>query len=587
MIQRPVRPTIGAALLLFALASLVQTSGCTRRVSVYEPTEQKAALSYQIEYRAGRHGPVLEIALEFRGSASGTTRLRLPKQWAGATQYYQMIRGLRVESPGATMRVDSLASRVIQHRPEQLLKVRYRVLTRQTLDMRDKNAYFWPLIRQGYVHFFGHGVFVYPAGDGQMRRKIELVWSLPQGWAIANSFGARQRTQRFVASRNALRHAIYVAGDFRLYRRDLKGGPLWVAVRDQWNFTDAELVTTVADIVQGGRDFFADYRFPHYLVTLLKGTDRCCSYGGSGVHNGFALFVSTDKRVDQRLRWLLAHELFHTWNGRRIRRSQPEQLVYWFTEGVTNYYARLLLLRRGLMGYGDYLQHLNRAIRRYYSSPVRNASNRVVLDRFWSDESVSELPYQRGDLLAHRWNARIKRKSAGNHSFDDVMRDLLREARTHRSVVSKATIDRLVRRYLPRGIARDIERYIESGETIPLHPSGVGHCAEVVLIDYVKFDPGFDLQRSKKLREVTGVRHGSNAYVAGLRNGQRIVGWEIRGRRTDVELKVQIRDEYGKRWLGFLPIGDTIRVPQYRLKANVKSGRLESCAADLGFRAGR
>ncbi|MCA9523054.1 MAG: hypothetical protein KC609_18895 [Myxococcales bacterium] len=567
----------------FCLAILALGSGCTRRVSVYEPSHLQAALSYRIALRPTSHGPELDVDLEFRGSSTGTTRVLLPDRWASATQYYQMIRGPRVLNEGATITADSPASRLIQHRPNERLKLRYRVATRQSLRMIDPYAYFWPLIRGSYLHFFGHGVFVVPADDGKVRRTIELEWVLPRDWTVANSFAVNQRRQRFLATRGALRHAIYVAGDFRLYRRDVKGGPVWVALRDQWAFRDAELVDTVSRVVTAERDFFGDYRFPHFLVTLLKGTARCCSYGGSGVRNGFALFVSTDRGIDGRMRWILAHELFHTWNGRRIRRQQPEQLVYWFSEGVTDYYARLLLLRRGLMGFGQYLRHLNRAIRDYYSSPARNLSNRVVQDRFWSDEDVSRLPYRRGDLLAHRWNARIKRATNGRHSFDDVMRDLLREAQTKGTVVSKASLDRLVRRYLPRGIARDIERFVESGETIPLVPNALGHCAELTFIDHVKFEPGFDLSRSKRRREVTGLRHDSPAYVAGLRNGQRIVGWDLHGRRTDVELKIQIHDQYGKRWIGFLPGGETVRVPQYRLKASLKGGRLDSCAADLGF----
>jgi predicted metalloprotease with PDZ domain len=50
--------------------------------------------------------------------------------------------------------------------------------------------------------------------------------------------------------------------------------------------------------------------------------------GGAGRINAFAMFLSDDRELDYRFKRLLAHEAFHTWNGAKIRRRDPEVLVY-------------------------------------------------------------------------------------------------------------------------------------------------------------------------------------------------------------------------------------------------------------------
>ena len=42
-----------------------------------------------------------------------------------------------------------------------------------------------------------------------------------------------------------------------------------------------------------------------------------------------------------------AHEHFHTWVGGKIRNDKQEELNYWWSEGFTDYYSRVLALRSG------------------------------------------------------------------------------------------------------------------------------------------------------------------------------------------------------------------------------------------------
>jgi predicted metalloprotease with PDZ domain len=94
--------------------------------------------------------------------------------------------------------------------------------------------------------------------------------------------------------------------------------------------------------------------------------------------------------------------MFHAWNPARLGTPQNEEL-YWFTEGFTDYYTSLLLLRAGLISPQDYLIGHNELIKAYLTSAARALpAKQVTLERLTSYE-VERVPYQRGSLLASNW----------------------------------------------------------------------------------------------------------------------------------------------------------------------------------------
>src|SRR5262249_36887289 len=150
--------------------------------------------------------------------------------------------------------------------------------------------------------------------------------------------------------------------------------------------------------------------FPYFLVTMMSLPGQCCGYGGTGITHAFATHV-TMEAIGVQFKHLFAHELFHSWNGERIKLQQPERLYYWFSEGFTDYYAGLLELRAGLVDLDEHVKKVNEMLMTYATSPALRVTNQEVLDRFWKDRAVSKIPYQRGALLAANWNRRIKSAS--------------------------------------------------------------------------------------------------------------------------------------------------------------------------------
>lgn len=137
---------------------------------------------------------------------------------------------------------------------------------------------------------------------------------------------------------------------------------------------------------------------------------------------------------------LVSHEFFHTWNAKRLRPVELgpfdyENEVYtralWIVEGITSYYDDLFLIRAGLTKKKEYLEALSKSIDHVRSTPGRHAQplSRASFDawiKFYrpdaSSVNTSISYYRKGAVVAFLLDAEIRRRSAGKHNLDDVMR---------------------------------------------------------------------------------------------------------------------------------------------------------------------
>jgi predicted metalloprotease with PDZ domain len=523
-------------------------------------------LEYALTPQATETGLELRVDLWFRGDPSGVTTLILPSHWAGQDALFRGIRDLR---GGRGIRnTDEEHLRQVDHRPGARVHVRYRLVQDTPLDFSDPHRTHRPILTPAYFHVIGHGLFVHPALDEAVPRRIRLRWrKLPDHWALADSFGAGKRRQELVASIEEIKHAIYVGGDFRLRRLELPGGEVVVALRGDWPFEDADLFDLVRGVVRVEREFWDDLDFPYYLITMIPTGTTCCSFGGTTLTDSFAMFIATDRGIDLQLQHLLAHELLHTWIGQRMRNvdtdEEPEPSLYWFSEGFTDHYTRDLLLRAELIDEDTFLEDLNGRLYAYHTSPVRNAPNARIVEDYWNDRHVQQLPYQRGDLLAALWDAAIREVSKEERSLDDVMRELLRRADREGARTSRESLRTVLSAYLERDAGPELERYVDEGVTIPAVPLDLGEDVALVTLPMAPFVLGFDFDASREAGVVTGLDPGGPAAAAGLREGQQLAGFSIHWDDAGQPVVILVEEDGEERRVEYLPAGPTIPVPQY------------------------
>ncbi len=142
----------------------------------------------------------------------------------------------------------------------------------------------------------------------------------------------------------------------------------------------------------------------------------------------------------QKLLEISSHELYHTWNVKRIRPAElmPYDLsregytrLGFINEGVTSYMGDHMLLRSGVMGEEDYLKKLGGMLTRHINNAGRHVRS-LAESSFdtWLDGYSDETPhrkvsiYNEGALLAWLLDIRIIEGSSGKYSLDDVMKAL-------------------------------------------------------------------------------------------------------------------------------------------------------------------
>ena len=139
---------------------------------------------------------------------------------------------------------------------------------------------------------------------------------------------------------------------------------------------------------------------------------------------------------------LCSHELFHTWNVKRIKPAAftPYDLttenytqLLWAFEGITSYYDDLTLVRCGVIQPEDYLELLSETISRVlrgtgrHKQSVAESSFDAWTKFYRQDENASNAIvsyYAKGALVALALDLQLRSTSHGKLSLDDVMRAL-------------------------------------------------------------------------------------------------------------------------------------------------------------------
>ncbi|MFC4157998.1 M61 family metallopeptidase [Chitinimonas lacunae] len=545
-------------------------------------------LSYRFRFHPQQSR--IDVELRFQGDSDGRTVISVPQRWAGADDLDRGIERLQVVGTEAALLPSSHSDeRVLRHPPNAPITLRYSLRQINSGPLHAQHFYS-PLLLADYFHFVGHAGLVLPDWSGSHPIDVSLDWQGIGGETVANSFGVGSASQRVRVRLAELAHAVYLGGAVRLLRREVGGRPVFVALRDRWDFSDETFADEVSDIIAVERDFWRDHDFPHYLVSALP-LDSPGTTIGFGLTNAFTVALSRQFSPAQAEGWrqvqqLLAHEHQHNWTPGRLGVKPARELrFYWFTEGFTDYYTWLLLLRAGKVDLEAYVAEVNRNLRTYYGSAALYADNDQVEREFFTDYSVQRLPYRRGELLAQRWNAEIRAASKGQQSLDDVMHALLATRGDGRRELSPILVANFLRRAGVANPSADINRHIELGEPVLPRGDELGPCVRVEWVPRVRYSLGFDLEATKANQRMTGVVADGPAGRAGVREGEPLLDGSFGVSDPEWEVHLQLLRNGGSEEVSYLPqIEEAEQMAQYRVDGEALARSPDSCYAWFGAR---
>jgi predicted metalloprotease with PDZ domain len=505
----------------------------------------------------------LDISLQLRAGPGGRARLQLPNESAGGSEFWRNIRDLKVEG-AKSVSEPSPAERLIEAAPGSPLTVRYRLVSAfdHDPDVTELDTY-KPLIRPRRFWIYGETALVRPK---DWKTVATFRWiGAPPGFGFASNL--EHAHGKPVPLQDVLQTVAVGGPDLVVRSRNLSGSTLRVAILGPFDFPPDTFVDAAARVIAGERAFWGRREGP-FLVTLaaLRRVPTSISIRGEGRGDAFAIQTGSNTPLDN-IRVILAQEYFHTWNPRRLggaRGNTTDRLDYWFSEGFTDFYARRLALRAQVIDLRSFVKAWNGALREYAASPVRTAPNARILADFWKNSEVGQLPYERGSMLAAKWDRELRDASHDRIGLDDIMR-AMRDSAASRRRNAPSAVALFVQTAARFGldVRGDVDRAVERGQAILLPPDTFGGCLVVSTQEVPRFDSGYAVAtRDGKLVIVKAPPDGP-AYAAGIREGMAYVHRDA-GEPGDplTPYKVRINEGETERVVTYLPQGEGMETLQ-------------------------
>lgn len=397
-------------------------------------------------------------------------------------KYWRYLENLEVQDArgraGSVVRTDSMLWRVTNAGPGDVV-VRYRIRPPVAPPLRAAWRSF--LTPTGGVTG-GPYSFLYVLGAERAHATVTL--DLPAGWRVATALRATARPMVFTASDiDALMDSPILIGQMHTWRFTVRGVPHRVAYLRSAKTIAFDSVTFVNGIERYANQVAALFgAIPYGEYAFLFEDD---AFGGGLEHVNSVTMGAPSAELAQHPYAVMpeiAHEFFHTWNLMRIRpveyrgvdyRTQPPVAGLWFSEGLTMFYADLLLRRAGLpAGDSTRIAHLEYLVRSY----VGNAGNSA-----FSAEQVSRVAYnsEPGVLGDYSPSTHLQGEIIGN-MLDFVIRDATKGARSMDDVMRL-----MLERFSQRGFeGRDVERAVSDVCSCRVHEFFESYVRNAGAIDF-------------------------------------------------------------------------------------------------------
>lgn len=512
---------------------------------------------YDVKPKLGPNGAItaLVITLSLDADADGITEFDLPRRWADSDNLWQYIQNIDVTGGEHAMAPDDPARLIIHSQPHASLKIAYEIHS-AIAGLPDFTAShpFKPWITPDWFYIAGETAFIIPLERDDL--SIQFQWSGPKTIEFASDL---QHHDGHIADLDSVSASTLIGGrDLRITTK----GALRLATLGHYSFSDEALLDQAGPIIAAQRAFWGEDVDQPYLITNapLAADDFTTAFTGTGKGDGFALSMTQNVTVED-VRWLLAHEAFHSWNPIKLGgfvgggRENP-LAAFWFSEGFTDYYARHLLLQAGLFTPSDFAASWNDLLQVY-------ANLFQDLKAHGDSHDLHRLPYLQGAVLAVRWNKALQDISKGRVNLDDILKLQYAIAPDSQDPNAAVLFERIAGLF-GLDIQDDLRRHIDERSEIALAADSFGPCYIVTTTDRPVFDYGFDTTATRNAQMVLkGVREGGPAYKAGLRNGMTLLEKKAgKSGYSDQDYVWQVRDLDGQvKTVSYLPAGnETYRV---------------------------
>ncbi len=369
-------------------------------------------------------------------------------------RYWRYVEGLHVEEKGGNViREDSALWRVTVRNGEAT--IRYRIKLPAT--PATQRAAWRPFLEPTGGLVGGIHSFMYIPERTHLPSRVIL--ELPPGWDAQTGLEGTPEPLTYSAeTASELADCPIFVGFFRKWEFSVGGVRhriVYWPLPDAVSFDSVGLVNDIQRIVETTVKFFGRTPYRIYTFLLRDGARGALEHRNSLVMGALSTDLASSRKS---LLGSIAHEFFHTWNLVTLRPAEHGDIDYrqgkgsrglWWSEGVTMFYADLLLRRAGLPAFDSTREaHYEKLIARYLGNP----GNRLI-----SPEKVSLVSdgppgmlgdytastHLQGELIGMILDLIIRDATDGRRTLDGVMRSLYEKNAGDRGF-SGTDIERLI-----------------------------------------------------------------------------------------------------------------------------------------------
>jgi predicted metalloprotease with PDZ domain len=510
------------------LAVIAATGAVSRSLSGQAATSAEVRdIRYDVTFdHASAAQRLVKVVTSFSVAGGGSVMLSLPEWTPGAYEISNFARWVLDFAPKGdgrdlawskqdydTWRIETAGAKSIT--------VSFSYVA-DTLD----NAMAWS--RRDFLLFNGTNLFLYPEGRPLTFLSRVTVHTEPE-WRVVTGMHSEGANSYSASNYHDLADMPFFVGRFDLDSAQISGKWVRLVTYPQGSVSGAARLTAwdqLKRVIPPEVAVFGEVPWENYTVMQIADS----SYqGASGLeHQSSHVDVVTPAAIGSGFQpSLYAHEIFHSWNVKRLRpaemwpymydRTQPTPWL-WVSEGITDYYADLAELRGGVIDENGFYAATAAKIREVADTRPVSLDDASIDTWIHPVDGTQYTYYPKGSLAGFMLDIMIRDASDNQHSLDDVMRELYTTVyKNGRGFTSGDWWSAVSRAASGKSFADFAARYIEGREEFPwdrvlvLAGMRVARPSTPRVGVYTVADSGGVL--------VTRVEEGSSASAAGVREG--------------------------------------------------------------------
>jgi predicted metalloprotease with PDZ domain len=510
-------------------------------------------ISYSIKPSMIGKDNCIDISAELKGKTSGEYVLKVP----------QAIKNINITSTGKAVKYehvnDSNSKLKVFYPPGEKINLKYGFCQENPSRNVD-----YPILEKRFKYLPLEAILIFPDENIDNKSKIQMdIDSFPKNFKVVTTFNINNKNYKITESIKNYRRSVVAIGEIEADTFYINDKPIYVMTNGNWRYFNKNPSLILKQIIKRHRIFWQDHDFPYYSVFLIKQNEPPIPKYFMGIHlfHSIVALLPNEEELFDKVLYGISHEASHAWTSDKIKMDKDDVSLLWFFEGFNDLYGLLFAYESGSIQLKDKIDIYNIFIKQYMLSPVKKVAinNSTIIPSRGHYYFISQL---RGHFAAKE--LRDKFNQDDTNKFDLAMKALFENQKKEGwKYLTEDKIDETFISYVGKNEWDKTKHMIKSGELITFSPTAFMPYAKLEMVELDAPIFGFNELDLLDNNVISQIDENSNAYKAGLRNGQKVQFYNIDFKSSDKPLTIQVDDNGAIKTITFLPNVTKKMIPQY------------------------